>query len=207
MKTIFLIALTLIILSCNNNNTKQEAISDTETLGQIQMDSIDRLADMPKSFEEIGLEYAQTTQKLLGKNLMAAIQNKGIVNALEFCNIKAIPLTDSMANLHNAIIKRVSDQFRNPDNKPNDEELNYINTFKAQLIANQAVKPIIIEKENKVHFYYPIITNKMCLQCHGDSKSIDPNVKAKIIELYPNDLALGYDENQIRGIWSIQFDK
>ena len=45
----------------------------------------------------------------------------------------------------------------------------------------------------------------MCLKCHG--KDIEPNVSALILKLYPNDLAVGYDENEVRGIWSIAFDK
>ena len=47
----------------------------------------------------------------------------------------------------------------------------------------------------------------MCLQCHGDSNNIDPEVRRNILSLYPNDMAYDYTENQVRGIWSIEFDK
>ncbi|UOR30064.1 DUF3365 domain-containing protein [Flavobacteriaceae bacterium GSB9] len=33
-----------------------------------------------------------------------------------------------------------------------------------------------------------------------------PRVAEKILKLYPNDLAMGYTENQIRAIWSIAFN-
>jgi hypothetical protein len=68
------------------------------------------------------------TKQELGKNLMQAIQTKGTAGALEFCNIKALPITDSMSNVLNASIKRVSDLERNPKNKANKESTNPINT-------------------------------------------------------------------------------
>ncbi len=162
-------------------------------------------SNQPKTIDEIGLEYALSTKKVLGKNLMGAIQKKGTLAALEFCNIKAMPLTDSMATKHNAVIKRVSDKNRNPKNKANAEELKYIAQFKTELAAKKEIKPVVIEKGNKVQFYYPIETNTMCLQCHG--KQIKPDVQKQILKLYPKDLAVGYNESEVRGIWSITFDK
>ena len=136
---------------------------------------------------------------------MGAIQKKGTLEALSFCNIQAIPLTDSMSTKFNASIKRVSDKNRNPNNKANTEELQYIAQFKKELATKKEIKPVVIEKGNKVQFYYPIETNTMCLQCHG--KQIKPEVSQKIMKLYPKDLAIGYSESEVRGIWSITFDK
>lgn len=163
------------------------------------------VAEKPKTYEEIGLEYALGTKAVLGKNLMGAIQSKGTMQALEFCNVQAMPLTDSMAINYHATIKRVSDKYRNPNNQANVEELNYIAQFKADAIAKRESKPVVIEKGNQVQFYYPIPTNTMCLQCHGTQ--IKPEVQRQILKLYPNDLAVGYNENEVRGIWSITFEK
>ena len=158
-----------------------------------------------KTTADIGLEYALGTKKILGKNLMESIQKKGTLEALSFCNIQAIPLTDSMSTKFNASIKRVSDKNRNPNNKANTEELQHIAQFKKELVAKKEIKPVVIEKGNKVQFYYPIETNTMCLQCHG--KQIKREVSKQIMKLYPKDLAIGYNENEVRGIWSITFDK
>lgn len=161
----------------------------------------------PKTTEDIGLDYALSTKKILGQNLMGTIQNKGTLEAVAFCNIQAMPLTDSMSTVHNAFIKRVSDKARNPKNKANLEELKYINLFKSQIAVNQEVKPAIIETHDKIQFYYPITTNTMCLQCHGKETDVKSEVKTKLVSLYPNDLAYGYSENEVRGIWSIEFKK
>ncbi|WP_396184083.1 DUF3365 domain-containing protein [Flavobacterium sp.] len=163
------------------------------------------VAEKTKTYEEIGLEYALATKAVLGKNLMGTIQSKGTKHAMEFCNAEAIPLTDSMSTYYNAKIKRVSDKNRNPNNKANAEELNYIAQFKADAVAKRESKPVVIEKGNQVQFYYPIPTNTMCLQCHGTQ--VKPEVTKQILKLYPNDLAVGYGENEVRGIWSITFEK
>lgn len=160
-----------------------------------------------KSYADIGLEYALATKKEFGKNLMGAIQKEGTENALAFCNQQAIPLTDSMSVHFNATIKRVSDKNRNPNNKANKLELGYIEQFKTEISAKKEVQPIVVETDDEVYFYYPIPTNTMCLQCHGKLADLQPKVLKKIKTLYPNDLATGYGENEVRGIWSIKFNK
>lgn len=156
--------------------------------------------------EEIGLKYALETKKVLGKNLMEALQSKGAVHALEFCNTKAIPLTDSMSNVFNADIRRVSDKPRNPDNQANPEELAQIELFKKQVAEGKEPTPVVMKKGGIAHFYYPITTNSMCLQCHGKKPDFQPGLVEKINALYPGDKATGYAENEVRGIWSITFN-
>ncbi|MUU77475.1 c-type heme family protein [Winogradskyella endarachnes] len=165
------------------------------------------------NFEELpygerGLKYALTTKAVLGKNLMGTIQQKGVLEALKFCNAQAYPLTDSMAVVHNAKIKRVTDKPRNQQNTANSEELIYINNFKTAIANNEEPKPLVKEFNNNIKVYYPITTNTMCLQCHGKpNETIDELTLAKIKTLYPMDEAVGYSENEVRGIWSISFDK
>ncbi|RDY60070.1 c-type heme family protein [Flagellimonas nanhaiensis] len=154
-------------------------------------------------YNDIGLKYALGTKKVLGKNLMGTIQNKGEVAAVAFCNERAYPLTDSMAIAYNARIKRVSDKPRNPKNRANEIEKEHIATFKKELAEGNSIEPIIVEEEYEVNFYYPIVTNSMCLKCHGYPSQ---EVQEQLSLLYPEDLAVGYDVDQVRGIWSIVFD-
>ncbi|MGM0636005.1 MAG: Tll0287-like domain-containing protein [Bacteroidota bacterium] len=164
--------------------------------------------DNQQSVSEIGMNYAKSTKAELGKNLMGAIQKKGVLHALEFCNVQAMPLTDSMATVHNTKIKRVSDKNINPGNKANSKEIEYINNFKEMVSSGAEPQPIIDETDKKVDFYYPITTNDMCLKCHGTvGKELKRETYDKILELYPDDKAIGYDVNEVRGIWSISFEK
>ncbi|MFK7947242.1 MAG: DUF3365 domain-containing protein [Saprospiraceae bacterium] len=154
-----------------------------------------------------GMHYALTTKGVLGKNLMGTIKAKGTESAISFCNTRAYPLTDSMAIFHDVIIKRVSDKPRNTKNQANETELAHIETFKNTLISGEEIKPIIEEKGKAIRFYAPIKTNEMCLQCHGKKENLAKRVNTKLANLYPNDKATGYEINEIRGIWSIEFPK
>ncbi len=161
-----------------------------------------------KNYAKIGKKYALTTKAVLGKNLIGQLTKNGAVSALSFCNERAYPLTDSVSTAQKVSIKRVSDKYRNPKNQANDKELTYIEKFKKTLANGEKPTPIIDKKDGKVHFYAPIVTNAMCLQCHGTpNEQIQPKTFAKIKELYPNDNATGYKANQVRGMWSIVFDE
>ena len=159
------------------------------------------------SYIDLGKKHALSTKAILGKNLKGTIKNKGTLEAIGFCNAKAYPLTDSMSVVLNTKIKRVSDQPRNPKNTANDRELAYIKNAKLTLSKGNKVKPQMEELNGKMIGYYPITTNAMCMQCHGDpTNQIKPEVLKSIKHLYPNDLATGYGENELRGIWVVQMD-
>ncbi|MBW8050891.1 MAG: DUF3365 domain-containing protein [Cytophagales bacterium] len=160
------------------------------------------------SYEEIGQNYAMSTKSVLGKSLKGAIKSKGTENAVEFCNERAYPLTDSMAIALNTKIKRVSDKPRNPLNAANESELKYIDVSKQILAKGRKIKSQVLEINGIMVGYYPIVTNKMCMQCHGKPNTqIQPATLEKLNSLYPKDMAKGYAENQLRGIWVVEMDK
>jgi mono/diheme cytochrome c family protein len=168
-----------------------------------------KYAAIPKleaeTYETKGLNFAMATKAVLGKNLLNAIQTKGTEGALSFCNEQAYHLTDSMSTALNANIKRVSDKNRNPANTANADELAFIENAKSLLAGGQKISPKIIEKGDKVVGYYPILTDKMCLQCHGQpTQDIQSATLARIKTLYPQDKAFGYSENELRGIWVVE---
>ena len=145
--------------------------------------------------------FATETKKLLMKNVGEQMKKGGPESALEFCNIEAMPLTKSMSDKHGLVISRVSDKMRNPKNVANSEELKLIEQYKKQLLAGDLLKPVRTE----THYYEPLVTNAMCLQCHGEPvKNVQAKVATKIADLYPNDLAMGYKENEVRGLISIK---
>ena len=164
--------------------------------------------DTPARFASTGMEYANAAKNQLGKNLIRAIGEKGTSGAIEFCNTQATKLTDSVSVMKNAIIKRVSDKPRNPANMANKEELGYIRYYKQLVASGTSPKPIVKSEKGEVSFYYPITTNAMCLQCHGKPKEqIMPGTLATLEQLYPEDKALGYEQNEVRGIWAINFEE
>jgi len=187
---IFLLTILIGITGCKNEKKNEiNPVKETEKV----------------SNADLGLKFAMSTKAQLGKNLMGTIQSKGTEEAVTFCNVRAYPLTDSMAIAQNVIIKRVSDKPRNSNNIASLKEIDHIEKFKKELTSGQKIEPIIEPLDNdSIQFYYPIVTNKMCLQCHGEpNKDIKSTVLEKLTDLYPDDKATGYSEDQVRGIWSI----
>lgn len=148
--------------------------------------------------------YINKTQSTLSKNLLTKINEEGTVGALKFCNINAIPITSQYENNNILTIKRVSDKNRNPKNYANKEEIQYINEAKLLLGKNKEISPKIVKRTHSTTTYHPILTKKMCLQCHGDPQTeIKEAVYNKIKQLYPEDKATGYTEHQLRGVWVV----
>jgi cytochrome c553 len=159
-----------------------------------------------KGPKEKGKTMAIATKKELGKNLMKAISEKGTAGAVEFCNLRALPITAEKEKEFNATIKRASDKPRNPLNKANAREKEIILKYKSNLANNETPEAIVDKNEASFDFYYPITTNDMCLQCHGEvGKQVTKETYKTIKLKYPEDLAVNYGVNEIRGIWHIEF--
>ena len=208
-KTILALIVLASVFSCNNGKKTNENLLEKESEIQTEKELQSELTLFETSaYAERGLQYALTTQAILGKNLIQAMEKSGASGALTFCNEKAYPLTDSMAVVHHAKLKRVSDKPRNQANQANADELEYIETFKQGIVKQELPNPLVIESESKIQVYYPILTSSMCLQCHGEPTiDIENSTLKKLATLYPKDKAIGYKNNEVRGIWSVTFDK
>jgi len=163
--------------------------------------------DKAMTFEERGLTIVNNTKANLVRNLMEAIGTYGTPGAVEFCSLRAMALTDSLAQVYDAKIRRVSDRPRNKANHANENELGYINMLKIKEENKEALPPIIQILDGKMTGYYPIQTAKMCLQCHGvEGTDISPATLARIKSFYPDDHATGYGENQLRGLFVVEMN-
>jgi len=154
-----------------------------------------------------GKEIAKATAKKLGGTMIEKMKDGGVKEAVPFCNTKAIPLTSEMSEKFNVSIKRTSHLIRNEDNKPNDQEVLVISNYRDLMAKEKGLKPVVeLDSDGNPHFYAPIIIQKKCLTCHGEI-GVDVTKKSdSIIEFYyPKDLATGFKEGDLRGIWSITF--
>jgi len=203
-KNLFFILLTsLLFSSCLQNNHKKSE-KDSNLKIRKNKTTVDT-ENSTQDYLEKGKAIAMATGDLLSKKLFTAINANGPENALEFCNIQALPITDSMATELHAKIKRVSDKYRNLHNAANNMELEYIKHAKLEIEKNGSAKPKLITSNEKMIAYYPIITNSLCLQCHGNIETdISKETKTAIQINYPEDKATGYDVNELRGIWVIE---
>jgi cytochrome c len=192
----------LILVGCNSSSKGNHVKIDQE---EVKDYSVYKNDMMPL---EQGLSFAMQTQKVLAINLMNEINTKGAVHAFTFCSAKAYTLTDSMALALNVQIKRVSDKPRNPNNKANKQEATYIAKSKEFLAKGENAKPEMTETKGKMVGYYPIITNQICMQCHGNQGTeVLSETLLRIKELYPKDKGIDYKINELRGIWVVEMNK
>lgn len=208
MKRSIVVTLLLgIFLACCNQSDKERSSRASDGNRQSD-DTVTEPSLTDTNPIEVGKHIALKTKAILGENLLQAIRSKGTEHALSFCSTRAIPLTDSIAVSVNASIKRVSDKNRNPINKANATELEYIHESKKVLANKQTIKPKLISTDTQHIAYYPIVTNSMCLQCHGQpEKDMTIASLSAINQLYPEDKATGYAAGELRGIWVVEMDK
>lgn len=159
--------------------------------------------DQELDYLEEGRKIALQTKSILGKNLMYQVKTNGPEAAVGFCNEKAIFLTDSMSIALNAQVKRVTNKPRNLINQANKVELGILD----ELLLKENKKGILRETTGKKLGYFAIETNEMCLKCHGDlGTEINSKTAEKVSELYPNDKAINYKANELRGMWVVEMD-
>jgi len=152
-----------------------------------------------------GEEMANITQAVLATNLMNALQEGGPLHAVSFCNSTAIPISDSMSVVQSARLRRVSDRNRNPGNEASTQQAVFIREM--QQLIDRGEYPVSAVKllGTKAEVWYPIVTNAVCMNCHGaPGAQVLPETLTRLAELYPDDRAVGYTTNQIRGLWIVE---
>lgn len=169
----------------------------------------------PETVERIDSVYlmkgnaiAKLSFETISGELQRALQQGGIEHALAYCNQNAYSITDSLAKTQQVSIKRVSDKTRNPRNKTDKMEEFLIKGFGIDLSEGNELTPKLVLKDDTVLFYKPIITQPLCLTCHGiPERELAFSTDTLIRKLYPRDKAIGYQTNQVRGLWRIGFKK
>jgi len=153
-------------------------------------------------------KITRDAQKTLGQQLMQKVGESGTEGAVEFCNIQAIPLTDSLADFNRVSLKRLTNRPRNPDNMAEGKDLEVLKAYLKHLDSGEKAGIVHQIESEKIDFYFPILTNSFCLKCHGKPKvDVNQATLAVLAEKYPNDSALNYKENQLRGMWKISFPR
>lgn len=163
-----------------------------------------RLPDLMRTTKEV----VDPMPEKLKSVLVGEIAANGAVKAIEVCSVKAPAMAKAASEKTGWDIKRVSLKNRNPKGSADKWEKRAIKGFEQELAANgDAVleKGEIVDINGKQYFRYAkgLKTGKECLLCHGKEGSIAKEIKEKLKEVYPKDLATGYEINQIRGVISV----
>lgn len=142
--------------------------------------------------------------------LVKEMQTNGIVAAVSVCSDTAQVLTNNYGVNKGIYIKRVSFNYRNTNNQPDEFEtkgLKYFEELKSRdklTDTTEYFEVVDAEGVKTVRFMKPIMVQAPCLGCHGAVENIGPDVKAVLNNKYPEDKATGYQMDDLRGAVSIQ---
>ena len=156
----------------------------------------------PLIFNEAKILLKETA-KQYKNTLIEGLQHNDLKKALKYCN-KEVEKLISNDNEKDYTIKRVSLRPRNKNNYPTLYEKEILEKFnKLSLEDNKYLAlehtEIIKDENNNNKFVYAkaIRIKEVCLNCHGSN--INNDLKKEIQKLYPDDKAINYKLNDIRG--------
>ena len=191
---LFGLLILVILVSCQSPALKITEPTQTET----------------EKIKAIGDDVSARLTMSLKKELKAAIAEGGFQNAINVCNLKAIPLTELVKESQNmkVEIKRTSYNYRNPLNAPDSIEKLALDHFTQLFQEKKEVPEFFIQKITKnkerwFYYYKPIKVEPLCLGCHGQTSNLDSTIVNQLAKLYPEDKAVGYAEGDFRGLVSV----
>ena len=204
------IAIIILLAACDsgsqrriNREALQEEIRNREPKKLSEAQIID------EAFRQ-GRLISEEAQKELFSTLEKVLNEAGPAAAVQYCNIQAYPLTDSLSNKFNAEIRRTSLRTRNPLNAPSEIETQLLEAYEYNE-ENQLPMEDNVQRLDREHFLYTrpiVLNNKLCLNCHGEpAKDIELETLKRIDSLYPQDKARNYKLGELRGMWSIKLSQ
>ncbi|MCC5930566.1 MAG: DUF3365 domain-containing protein [Cyclobacteriaceae bacterium] len=199
-----------ILFSCGAGTEKRADRSAYEEERKIRELKKISEAQLLEKAMEIGSNIASQSQKALGSHLQKAIQEGGIGYAIDFCNVRAIPITDSLESHYQARIKRASLNYRNPVDAPDDLEKTILEAYQYNQQNDLALEDNVQKHGDDVILFTRAIQveNPLCLNCHGTPGREMLTATQELIDAkYPNDQAIGHEMGSLRGMWSIRLSK
>ncbi len=153
----------------------------------------------------VAKEAAQEAFALLSAELAAALEKGGPVAAIPVCAERAGEITREVAARKNVDIVRLSDRPRNPAQEATGDDLAAIDHFRTEIQASRQLQPSVkAAADGSTTVRIPIvITQPLCLKCHGSDDDVAAATREAIAQSYPDDRARGYSLNDLRGIWKV----
>jgi hypothetical protein len=204
----FLLAITF-LSSCGSNERVSKEVFE-EVNKSMEVKKLNEV-DILQAGMEWGDEISTEAQQQLVSALQKAIEEKGVPGAIEFCNVQAFPILQEVGRKYGVTVRRASNKYRNPADKPTEEEKGILEAYEYNAENELPLAPSIQKFENgEVYLYTKAIKipNGMCLNCHGEpGTEISAETQKALAELYPEDKAIGHKIGDLRGMWSIRIPK
>ncbi|MEM1331531.1 MAG: DUF3365 domain-containing protein [Planctomycetota bacterium] len=142
------------------------------------------------------LEIARDARTTLASTLLAelteAMQSGGPEAAIMVCSERASSIASEVSDKGGVSIGRTSHQLRNSANTPPE-------WASAAVGARRDQPAVFIHGDGRVGELTPIRLMSNCLACHGSEAQLAAGVPGALARLYPDDLATGFAEGDLRG--------
>jgi hypothetical protein len=158
------------------------------------------VAQAPASFRP-AVQHADmiivTLQSALLSELHRRLEVVGPKGALDACHLSAIPVEQRAGRYEGIAVGRTAARLRNPANAPRE--------WASPIVARYADQPrakvdgFVVDLGDRVGVLRPIRELPICQSCHGPERTLGPGVRARLVERYPMDTAVGFSEGDIRG--------
>jgi hypothetical protein len=159
-----------------------------------------RLGDAPARLAP-GIQAAEAAisalQARLAGRLLEELKAGGPAKAITVCRDEAPALTAQTAREQGVRVGRASHRLRNPKNAAPAWAESFVAAAAGQKAA--AVEPTVVNLGDRVGVLRPIGTAGVCLQCHGPTSRLSPDVQSYLAKAYPDDRAVGFEEGDLRG--------
>jgi hypothetical protein len=146
-----------------------------------------------------GAELLQPFKQDLQAALKAGLAD-GPVAAIDACRIRAPEIAAELSR-DGVRMGRTSHRLRNPANAGPAWATVVLRDY---LADNHSREPVRVELgDGRIGYVEPIVTQPLCLTCHGDSLS--PELQAALAAQYPDDRATGFAPGELRGVFWVEY--
>ena len=149
--------------------------------------------------QERGAELLIPFKQQLKQALLSGLA-EGPDEAIAACKIQA-PKIAAALSVDGVVLGRSSHRLRNPDNKAPDWVQPVLDAYVAA--AGSQEPRIISLADGRAGYVEPILTQPLCLTCHGDVQ--DPSLVERINADYPQDRATGFAAGELRGVFWVEY--
>jgi hypothetical protein len=156
---------------------------------------------------EARVAAGELTTKLKGL-LKEELARGGFDGAIAVCAEVAQESTARYRGTFKNDIRRVSLRRRNPANEPDDYERAVLESFdRLPVDARPKAEHWEVVSEDgteSLRYLKPLVTQPLCLTCHGHRAGLAPAVAEALAEHYPDDRATGFAVGDVRGAVTIR---
>jgi len=157
--------------------------------------------------QQLKQEAISIVQKFGGTlkpQLQDAMKGAGPIHAISVCSVAAPAIAQKLSKDTGWTVNRVSLKARNNKTAiPDAWEKKVLEQFDQRQAAGESAEKMAFAEivDGKYRFMKAQGVEKVCLNCHA--AEIKPEVEAALKQHYPEDMARGYSEGQIRGAFSV----